>query len=58
MADELDTVQYEQIADLPGLGPTKVGWLSEAGITTIDDLKRVALDELAHVRGKDRKSVV
>jgi hypothetical protein len=51
MADELDTVQYGKIADLPGLGPTKVSWLSEAGITTIDDLKRVALDELAHVRG-------
>ena len=51
MADEPGTTVYAQIVDLPGLGPTKACWLSEAGISTVDDIKRAPLDELAHVRG-------
>ncbi|HDS73919.1 MAG TPA: hypothetical protein ENN56_00110 [Firmicutes bacterium] len=52
MTDELTSGGgYRYITDLPGIGPTKAAWIAEAGMDSVDAVRRAPIDELAHVRG-------
>jgi hypothetical protein len=42
---------YRSLTDLPGIGPTKEQWLKGAGIGSIESLRTVPADRLAHIRG-------
>jgi NAD-dependent DNA ligase len=52
MTDErTSSREYRYLADLPGIGPTKAAWIAEAGMESVDAVRRASVDDLAHVRG-------